>query len=125
MENHVRHGWFQKTAVTVTGNRLHRLQALDDPGATGLTLRDGRRVFLVRQGETVAAYLNRCPHAHQRIDAWPGQFLNMAEDMILCGAHAALFRMEDGFCVSGPCAGKSLTRIPTRIVDGWICHEND
>ncbi|MDE1172188.1 MAG: Rieske (2Fe-2S) protein [Parvibaculaceae bacterium] len=99
---------------------LHPFDALDDPGAKGLELADGRPIFLVRRGDAVHAYLNRCPHARQRLDSWPDRFLTMAEDHILCGAHAALFRIEDGFCLSGPCAGKSLTSVPVEVSEGWV-----
>ena len=35
--------------------------------------------------------------------------------MILCATHGALFRIEDGHCLSGPCVGESLTPLPVSI----------
>jgi nitrite reductase/ring-hydroxylating ferredoxin subunit len=37
--------------------------------------------------------------------------------------HGALFRPEDGFCVSGPCAGESLKQLKLELRDGavWLC----
>jgi nitrite reductase/ring-hydroxylating ferredoxin subunit len=105
------------------GARLCRLDELDDPGAKGVSLGSGRGdvdIFLVRKDGEVRAYANDCPHAHTRLDHWPDRFLTLDETRIICANHAALFRIEDGFCTSGPCAGKSLKRAPVEIVDGMI-----
>jgi nitrite reductase/ring-hydroxylating ferredoxin subunit len=37
-----------------------------------------------------------------------------------CTSHFAQFRMHDGLCVYGPCAGKSLYRLQLTIKDGSI-----
>jgi len=34
--------------------------------------------------------------------------------------HGALFDVETGTCVSGPCAGRSLRALPLRVADGWV-----
>ncbi|MEN6541513.1 Rieske (2Fe-2S) protein [Parvibaculum sp.] len=105
------------------GTPLCPLDALDDPGAKGFSFGKGQTrfdMFLVRKNGEARAWLNECPHAHARLDNWPDKFLTLDETRIICGVHAALFRIEDGFCVSGPCAGKSLTPVPVEIVDGMI-----
>jgi nitrite reductase/ring-hydroxylating ferredoxin subunit len=38
----------------------------------------------------------------------------------LCTTHGALFRVEDGHCLSGPCEGKRLTAIAIRVEGGEI-----
>lgn len=99
------------------------LADLDDPGARGFIIGTGderQEIFLVRKGASVFAYLNHCPHANQRLDARPDRFLTMDETRILCGAHGALFRIEDGFCTSGPCAGKHLEPVEIEIADGRV-----
>jgi nitrite reductase/ring-hydroxylating ferredoxin subunit len=40
--------------------------------------------------------------------------------MIVCSSHGALFEKRTGYCVAGPCAGRSLQRLPLHIVDGLI-----
>lgn len=35
---------------------------------------------------------------------------------LLCGTHGALFRPQDGYCVSGPCVGDSLEPVPISLV---------
>lgn len=105
------------------GTPLCPFNSLDDPGAKGFSFGKGQTrfdMFLVRSKGEARAYLNECPHAHARLDNWPDKFLTLDETRIICGVHAALFRIEDGFCVSGPCAGKHLTLVPIEIVDGMI-----
>lgn len=65
-------------------------------------------------------YLNACPHTGGPLDWVPGRFLNAEGDLIQCSTHGALFRIEDGFCVAGPCAGASLTPVSLKIQDDDI-----
>jgi nitrite reductase/ring-hydroxylating ferredoxin subunit len=107
----------------VTGEAICALDDLDDPGARGFTLGEGKArldIFLVRKDGTVFAWVNRCPHANQKLDARPGRFLTQDETQIICGVHAALFRIEDGLCTSGPCAGEHLEAIAVEVVDGVV-----
>jgi nitrite reductase/ring-hydroxylating ferredoxin subunit len=106
-----------------TGTALCAIDALDDPGAKGFLFGEGKArfdMFVVRQGDQVHAYVNECPHAFTPLDTWPDRFLTFDETRIICSTHAALFRIEDGYCTSGPCAGKSLIAIDTEIVDGIV-----
>jgi nitrite reductase/ring-hydroxylating ferredoxin subunit len=104
--------------------RLCRLDDVPEGGSNGFvatTPLGVRRAFLaVRQGERVCVYINSCPHTGAPLDFRPGQFLNHDKTLILCSTHGALFRIEDGFCVSGPCAGKSLGPVLTEIKDGTV-----
>jgi nitrite reductase/ring-hydroxylating ferredoxin subunit len=63
----------------------------------------------------VVAYRNSCPHTGGPLDWVPDQFLNLDGDLIQCATHDALFRIEDGVCVKGPCVGRSLTAVPVVI----------
>ncbi len=82
---------------------------------------DGRRAFLVvRSGDQAFVYVNSCPHIGSPLDFEPGQFLNLEKTHIMCSTHGALFEIADGHCISGPCAGKGLEKVSTRIVDGKI-----
>ena len=40
--------------------------------------------------------------------------------MIQCANHGALFVIENGECVAGPCNGKALIALPFDIVDGYV-----
>lgn len=103
---------------------LCRLDDIPDGGSNGFVaaIPDGTRhaILAVRQGKRVFAYVNSCPHIGAPLDFLPGRFLNVDGTMILCSTHGALFRIKDGFCVRGPCAGKSLAPIPTIVEDGTV-----
>jgi nitrite reductase/ring-hydroxylating ferredoxin subunit len=47
-------------------------------------------------------------------------YLTREKDLILCSSHGALFRLNDGFCIGGPCAGRFLWRWPVAVEDGEI-----
>ena len=107
--------------MTLQHKRSRRLCALDDiasPGSTRFELKDqplSNGFCVIRQskdkGERVFGYLNACPHTGGPLDWVPGRFLNAEGDLIQCSTHGALFRIEDGYCVWGPCAGASLTPV--------------
>ena len=69
---------------------------------------------------SVNAYLNSCPHRGIPLNWQPDMFLDEDSELIHCSSHGARFRVGDGFCVSGPCAGQSLTALKTtRIGGAW------
>jgi nitrite reductase/ring-hydroxylating ferredoxin subunit len=79
-----------------------------------------RQVFVVRRGENIHAYENRCPHTGVNLDWQPNQFLDITNTLIQCSTHGAQFRIEDGLCVYGPCLNRHLTRYDTRVDAGGI-----
>lgn len=83
-------------------------------------LAGGIPVLLVRKGQAVFAYRNRCPHAGHPLDWVEGQFLDLERRYILCASHGASFVIETGQCVGGPCAGKSLDSVPVILEDGVV-----
>jgi nitrite reductase/ring-hydroxylating ferredoxin subunit len=99
------------------------LHELADPGAKGFTVGQGDwplRGFVVRRGDVVRAYVNHCPHAGYPLNGRPDGFLAPEAALILCSAHGALFEIETGRCVSGPCAGLSLRAIDVRVLRGYV-----
>ena len=92
-------------------------------GARGFTLGSADwplRGFVVRVGDTVHGYLNRCPHAGHPLDLLPQRFLTADGTLILCSSHGALFEKATGYCVAGPCAGRALTPIALQVVGGFV-----
>ena len=77
-------------------------------------------VMALRRGKTVFVYVNSCPHVGARLDFQSGRFLNLERTHVHCSNHGALFRIEDGYCVRGPCAGKSLQSVEARVRDGEV-----
>ena len=78
---------------------------------------DGQQqdIFVVYHNDNVYGYRNVCPHQGLTLNWMPGQFLNHDQTLIQCSNHDALFRIEDGVCVSGPCAGDRLSPIAVKI----------
>ena len=100
-----------------------RLSELDGGGARGFTIGGAAwplRGFVVRVGDRVYGYLNRCPHAGHPLDLRPQQFLTPDGTLILCSSHGALFEKVSGYCVAGPCAGRSLTTVPLQVRCGFV-----
>lgn len=99
---------------------------IDDGAARGLrveTATGALRIFLVRRGERVWAYENRCPHRGTPLDWVPHQFLDGDGNEIVCATHGARFGVEDGRCTAGPCPGESLRSLRIeRRRDTWFWH---
>lgn len=82
-------------------------------------------LMVVRKGAGVYAYVNVCPHRRMPLDFKPGEFLDPDREFILCTNHIALFDIETGACVDGPCTGKGLEPVPFAIEDGAIVVDAD
>ncbi|SER20121.1 Rieske (2Fe-2S) protein [Sphingobium sp. YR768] len=108
---------------TPAGVQLCRLDTMADHSARNfvLQMRAGRfHGFIVRSGDRVHGYVDRCPHAGlplaQRLD----EYLAPDGQWIACSWHGALFQIEDGACRAGPCMGQSLMSWPVAVRDEWI-----
>ena len=104
------------------------LSELEDPGARGFTMGRGEwplRGFVVRRGAKIRAYVNHCPHAGHALNLRPHAFLAQDAPLIQCSSHGALFEMESGLCLAGPCAGARLHRIELRIERGYVLVADD
>ena len=100
---------------------LCRVDELADPGSKGFEDIDGQKpFFLVRRGPEVFGYWNTCPHYGAPLDWKPDAFLSYDKDMILCSMHSALFNIDDGICVEGPCPGQGLEPVTLELKDGRI-----
>lgn len=110
--------------ATENGHRLCALHDIADGESAGFAVErgDGSKigVMVIRQGDEVFLYENSCPHIGTPLDFTPGQFLDIDRAYIICSTHGALFRIGDGHCVSGPCAGDSLTPIAGFVRDGDV-----
>ena len=71
-------------------------------------------LLLVRRAGQVYAYQNRCPHRGIPLEWQPDQFLDHSNSLIQCATHGALFLIESGECVAGPCSGQSLKALSCR-----------
>ena len=107
----------------MTGRRLCRAEEIPEGGGRGFRFGSGpdlQMVFVVRRHGALHAYANACPHMGTPLNFLPDRFFDRAGEHLLCATHGALFRPADGFCVEGPCAGKSLKPAAIRIVAGEL-----
>lgn len=81
---------------------------------------DELRVFVVRHQGCLYGYRNACPHVGATLDWTPDRFLTPDGRFIQCQMHGALFTIDDGRCVHGPCVGRSLQPIRVVSKDGDI-----
>lgn len=83
---------------------------------------EGKQVegFVVYDRGQVYAYHNHCPHTGANLNWMPDQFLTVDNTFIQCSIHGALFKLDDGLCVRGPCQGQSLSKIICIMEDSQI-----
>ncbi len=100
---------------------LCRLQDIPDGGARGF-LPQGRddRLFVVRRGDCIRAYINSCPHNWRPLDYAQDRFLSADGREIVCYAHGAHFSIDSGECTDGVCIGECLIPVPARVDNGMI-----
>ena len=84
--------------------------ALSEGTSRGFEL-DEVRLLITRREGRVYAYKNRCPHRGVALEWQPDQFLDPSASLIQCATHGALFLIESGECVAGPCEGQALQRL--------------
>ncbi len=103
---------------TPAGRVLCRLDDIEDGQAKGFSFGEGpdaREIFVVREDGQVFGYVNSCPHLGTPLN-WDGdRFISDDSGLILCATHGALFEIEDGDCVSGPCAGQALEAVAVKL----------
>jgi nitrite reductase/ring-hydroxylating ferredoxin subunit len=73
----------------------------------------GERVtgFVIRYNGLVHAYVNQCAHLSVELDWNEGDFFDLAKNYVICATHGAQYQPETGYCVMGPCKGRSLQAI--------------
>ena len=102
---------------------LCALDELPEPGSKGFDMDLGEErvsLFVVRRDNEVYGYINSCPHTGVALEWVPDQFLDADGSFIECATHGALFTIEEGKCVSGPCAGDRLKPVRLSVDDDVI-----
>ncbi len=77
-------------------------------------------ILLLRQGDGVRAFENRCPHTGIGLDWNPGEFMDVTGTLLQCATHGALFRPADGYCIAGPCRGRSLQAVGITLIGDQV-----
>jgi nitrite reductase/ring-hydroxylating ferredoxin subunit len=108
---------------TPPGVKLGPLDLIPDGKARNfvLEMKAGRfHGFVVRRGDAVHGYVDRCAHMALPLAQQLDQYLTPDGSLIQCSWHGALYRIEDGVCVGGPCTGARLQPWPVTVTDGTI-----
>ncbi len=69
---------------------------------------------------TSDAYQNFCMHAGHPLNWKPDGFLTGDGSQIICSSHGAIYEIESGECVAGPCPGRKLRPVEVEIRDGEV-----
>ena len=80
-------------------------------------------VLLVRWQGQLRAWRNRCPHLEVPMHYRKDRFMAADGQRIVCFAHGAQFRPDNGLCVLGPCLGQSLQPLALHVDeqgDVWL-----
>jgi len=105
------------------GQILCALSDIEDGKAREYEFRSGSelyQIFIQRQGTSVFAYHNKCPHAGSPLNMKENIFMERSGTYIMCHSHGALFTLDAGLCVGGPCVGQSLQRVGIKLEEGLV-----
>lgn len=81
---------------------------------------ENKYLFAVKKDDQIYLYWNRCPHLGTPLEWEEDKFLDPDGALIQCFNHGALFRIEDGHCLAGPCQGKNLQAVPFTMEQGLL-----
>ena len=82
-------------------------------------------VFAVKKDGQIYVYYNYCPHLGTPLEWQEDRFLDSDNALIQCSTHGALFVIETGQCILGPCKGKRLRAIPHLVGNGFVMVDGD
>jgi nitrite reductase/ring-hydroxylating ferredoxin subunit len=92
---------------------------IDEQASRGFVL-ENDNLFAVKKDNQIYLYRNLCPHLGVELNWQEHQFLDMDAALIQCSTHGALFLIEDGDCVAGPCQGEKLQPVAFEIINNEI-----
>jgi nitrite reductase/ring-hydroxylating ferredoxin subunit len=107
--------WRSLPHAPAAGTPLCDASEVPEGGAREVQFGEGKDVFgvlLLRRGEQVWAYCNRCPHYSVPLNYEPQVFHVFDGEILMCAHHTAMFRVVDGYCYEGPCMGAHLEALP-------------
>jgi nitrite reductase/ring-hydroxylating ferredoxin subunit len=81
-----------------------------------------RTVIALNTHAGYRVYLNRCPHLFIPLNWGDNVNLDNEGKYLRCETHGALFTLEDGDCILGPCKGEALWALDVSIKNNqlWI-----
>jgi len=98
---------------------LCRLEDVAEDDARGFEI-DGHSLIVVRRDGAVYVYVNWCPHLGIELNFQEDEFFDLENHYLQCANHGALFEVDSGLCVLGPCKGNALRKAEFVIEGGAI-----
>ncbi len=77
-------------------------------------------IFIQKHDGNIYAYVNVCPHAGTPLNMEEGRFMEKSGKYLMCHTHGALFQLDDGLCVAGPCNGARLQAVAIKVEKSLI-----
>lgn len=108
---------------TPAGIALGPIDQVTDGAARAfvIQMRAGRfHGFVIRRDREVFGYVDRCPHMGLPLAQKLDDYLTPSGTLIACSWHSALFEIESGRCVGGPCTGQRLKCWPVHVENGIL-----
>ena len=99
--------------------KLCSTEDFENKTTKGVTL-NNQKYVVIQKDSQIYVYKNRCPHIGINLEYQPNQFLDKEEQYIQCANHGALFEIESGYCIAGPCSGKSLIAVTFQHLNNTI-----
>jgi len=89
------------------------------PASLGVEHKQEHFIVVVDHGG-VFVYKNSCPHLGIQLDVREDEFLDMGGEFIVCANHGALFEIDSGLCIAGPCKGDRLVAVQSMCKDSQV-----
>jgi nitrite reductase/ring-hydroxylating ferredoxin subunit len=102
---------------------LCKTSEIHDPGSKGFHIKYNgveKEIFVVHKDAQFFAFLNSCPHTGATLEWVEDQFLDLDKSFIQCSTHDALFEINTGLCINGPCLGDFLQSIQLSIENEFL-----
>lgn len=102
-------------------DQLCHIDEINENQSKGFALEKHSLIAVKHQGQ-LHLYINRCPHRGLPLEWQPDQFLDIERQYIQCSTHGALFQINTGHCIQGPCQGQALEPVLFTIDQGivWV-----
>lgn len=81
---------------------------------------DDHEGFVVYSDANVFAYRNSCPHIGMNLEFSENKFLDSDNKYIQCSMHGALFEIDSGLCIHGPCLNQHLKPMLVTVDDNQV-----
>ena len=115
--------WKDFSGAPGHGAVLAQLDDIPDAGAHLMSIgaeAQPYRIILLRSGNDVFAYMNRCAHFGVPLASKVEHLHARPNASITCSVHYARYRWQDGICDQGECVGERLIKIPVVVVSGNV-----